>query len=196
MVLAVSNPVARLLKGIGWKRKAHSWLRRVNLLPVNLDARRIAHGQGFGNLLAIVLFAAAGGNPCVVGVLQAFAGHADQRRSRSHFQKYRYSFGCLDYSVGKPDAGAHVPAPVFRSRDFRGIRDLSRYVGDDREPRTRVSHLSCDALELVEHGLDQRRMKGVRDDQPLCLDPLLAESGKYARYRRLSTGDYNGGWCI
>src|ERR1019366_5630610 len=81
-------------------------------------------------------------------------------------------------------------------RRLEGIRDLSGNVGDDGELGTRVGHLSRDALELVEHRFDQRRMECVRDDEALRLNSLLAESGKNAGDRGLGTGDDNRRGCI
>ena len=60
---------------------------------------------------------------------------------------------------------------LFRRQDVTG------QVGDQRDARRLEVHLPCDSLEVIQHRLQQRRMKSMRHRQDASFNSVLFQSG-------------------
>ena len=110
---------------------------------------------------------------CGMGAVDRPDPHRPRGKNRLRAELHQHhatQIGESAHTVGESDRLTSVPSPVLRIEVGSARQHLAGAVADERQLRRRIFETACIRLELVEHGVEQRRMERVTGIQPLAAD--------------------------
>ncbi len=182
------QPVSPSLERIRGERRAPAGRVAIEGGPVHRGAGRVDLGGGLEDLDPVGLPAPQRRHERMTGPGEA-AHHAEQDRMRSDLDEQVRPV-LLDGADPVPEADrlAYVTGPVLGVEHLAVYERRAGHVRDQREPGRSCAHPRGRGPERLEHRLHERRVEGVRHDQPVAADAARGQRclgrGELARVPR------------
>ena len=169
--------MALALKRIGRQVDPARTVAGQHALPVDADAGDLGRREERRERLALVAARAQRrhqGRPLVRIRPQAVGRHPGQRPVGPQLQEAPHAGGVEGrHRRGEAHRLADVPDPELRRGDHFRSDQIAGEAGDDRDPRRGERQPLGDVAQRIEHRVDERRVEGVADAQPLGLAPAV-----------------------